>query len=117
MATMTAAAPVAIDAASDESPAARAWRRLRRRKSAMFGLVVIAALVLLALLAPLIAPYDPAAAELEPRAQAAVVAQLARHRRVGPRPVVPRDLRCPRLADGGRRLDLDRGQSRRTGRA
>ena len=46
--------------ASDESPAARAWRRLKRRKSAMFGLVVIVVLVLLALLAPWIAPYDPA---------------------------------------------------------
>src|SRR5262249_16809844 len=35
------------------------WRRLRRRKSALLGLTVIAALVLLAVFAPLIAPYDP----------------------------------------------------------
>jgi peptide/nickel transport system permease protein len=44
-----------------ESPARRAWRRLKRRKGAMFGLVVLGAFVLLAIFAPLIAPYDPAA--------------------------------------------------------
>ena len=43
-----------------ESPTARAWRRLLRRKSAMFGLVVITLFVLIAVFAPLIAPYDPA---------------------------------------------------------
>jgi peptide/nickel transport system permease protein len=49
-----AAAPV-------ESPARRALRRLVRRKGAMAGLAVIVLFVALALLAPLIAPYDPAA--------------------------------------------------------
>ncbi|HEY7084860.1 MAG TPA: ABC transporter permease [Hyphomicrobiaceae bacterium] len=44
----------------EESPGARAWRRLVRRKSAVLGLVIIVVLVLVALLAPLIAPYDPA---------------------------------------------------------
>ena len=43
----------------EESPGARAWRRLRRRKSAVFGLVVIVLFVLVAVLAPWIAPYDP----------------------------------------------------------
>jgi peptide/nickel transport system permease protein len=43
----------------EESPGARAWRRLRRRKSAVFGLVVIVLFVLAAVLAPWIAPYDP----------------------------------------------------------
>ncbi len=37
----------------------RAWRRLRRRKAAMVGLVVFGLFVLLALAAPWIAPYDP----------------------------------------------------------
>ena len=50
----------ARDVAGDESPAARAWRRLKQRKSAMLGLVVICILILLAVFAPLIAPYDPA---------------------------------------------------------
>lgn len=45
---------------SGDTPLRRAWRRLRRRKSAMLGLVVLAALILIALLAPQIAPYDPA---------------------------------------------------------
>jgi peptide/nickel transport system permease protein len=49
-----AAAPV-------ESPARRALRRLVRRKGAMAGLAVIVLFVALALLAPLMAPYDPAA--------------------------------------------------------
>src|SRR5262249_60910609 len=42
-----------------ETPAARATRRLLRRKGAVFGLFVIALLVALALLAPVISPYDP----------------------------------------------------------
>ena len=44
-----------------ESPARRALRRLRRRKGALFGLAVIAVFVVLAVFAPLISPYDPAA--------------------------------------------------------
>ncbi len=50
----------ARDVAGDERPAARAWRRLKQRKSAILGLVVICALILLAIFAPLIAPFDPA---------------------------------------------------------
>ena len=61
---MTAAAVVPIVAAADareENPWARAWRRLKRRKGAMFGLVVVVLFVLVAILAPLISPYDPIA--------------------------------------------------------
>jgi peptide/nickel transport system permease protein len=42
-----------------ESPAARALRRLFRRKGAIVGLVVLALFIAMAVLAPLIAPYDP----------------------------------------------------------
>jgi peptide/nickel transport system permease protein len=42
-----------------ETPARRAWRRLRRRKGAMLGLGLIILLVLMAIFAPLLAPYDP----------------------------------------------------------
>jgi len=49
------------ESAREESPAARAWRRLKRRKGAMAGLAVVVVFVLLAVLAPLIAPYDPTA--------------------------------------------------------
>jgi peptide/nickel transport system permease protein len=50
-------------AATDEleSPARRALYRLFRRKGAVVGLVVIAMFIVLALFAPLIAPYDPIA--------------------------------------------------------
>jgi len=50
-------------AAADEleSPTRRALRRLFRRKGAVVGLVVIATFIVLALFAPLIAPYDPLA--------------------------------------------------------
>jgi len=44
-----------------ESPARRAWRRLKRRKGAMVGLAIIGVFVLLAIFAPLLAPFDPAA--------------------------------------------------------
>jgi peptide/nickel transport system permease protein len=46
--------------AEEESPRARAWRRMRRRHSAMVGLAIVVVLVLAAVLAPWIAPYDPA---------------------------------------------------------
>ncbi len=42
-----------------ESPAARALRRLLRRKGAVLGLVVLVLFIVAAVLAPLIAPYDP----------------------------------------------------------
>ena len=42
-----------------ESPARRALRRLLRRKGAIFGLIVIALFIALAVFAPLLAPYDP----------------------------------------------------------
>ena len=44
-----------------ESPGRRALRRLFKRKGAVFGLVVIVLFVALAVLAPLVSPYDPAA--------------------------------------------------------
>jgi peptide/nickel transport system permease protein len=58
-----AASPSLFDEASApvESPARRALRRLVRRKGAMLGLAVIVLFVALAVLAPLLSPYDPAA--------------------------------------------------------
>jgi peptide/nickel transport system permease protein len=47
--------------ATAESPAARAWRRLLRRKGAVVGLCVIVLFILLAISAPLITPFDPIA--------------------------------------------------------
>ena len=55
-----APADAAADIAAPDSPRRRAWLRLRARKSAMLGLVIIAVLVLVAVLAPWIAPFDPA---------------------------------------------------------
>ncbi|MBL8700968.1 MAG: ABC transporter permease [Alphaproteobacteria bacterium] len=42
-----------------ESPGRRAVRRLFKRKAAVFGLCVVTLFVAIALLAPLIAPFDP----------------------------------------------------------
>jgi len=58
--TLAAALPLATEAAV-ESPARRALRRLLRRRGAIFGLVVIAIFVLLAVAAPWATPYDPIA--------------------------------------------------------
>jgi peptide/nickel transport system permease protein len=53
------AATLTIATTHEESPWARAWRRLQRRKGAMVALAVVVLLILLAVLAPWIAPYDP----------------------------------------------------------
>jgi len=61
---MTIALPTSADTARtirEEAPWARAWRRLRRRKGALVGLVVVLLFIALALFAPWIAPYDPVA--------------------------------------------------------
>jgi peptide/nickel transport system permease protein len=54
---------LALAAVNDEleSPSCRALRRLFKRKGAVVGLVVIVTFALVALLAPLITPYDPIA--------------------------------------------------------
>src|SRR6201990_220878 len=44
-----------------ESPARRALRRLVKRKGALVGLIVLSIFLLLAIFAPLIAPFDPIA--------------------------------------------------------
>src|SRR5215469_15575838 len=48
-----------IAAETVETPAARAMRRFKRSKAALFALVVIAIFVAAAVLAPLISPYNP----------------------------------------------------------
>ncbi|MBO8142515.1 MAG: ABC transporter permease [Firmicutes bacterium] len=45
---------------ANPTPRARAWRRLRRSRSGMVGLWMVSFLVIMAVLAPLISPYDPA---------------------------------------------------------
>lgn len=44
---------------SKRSQFAEIWRRLKMSKSAMFGMTIVIILILCALFAPLIAPYDP----------------------------------------------------------
>ena len=46
------------------SPLRNAWRRLQRNKAAMFGLCTLAALVVLAVLAPWLSPYSYSAQNL-----------------------------------------------------
>jgi ABC-type dipeptide/oligopeptide/nickel transport system permease subunit len=58
MSVVTLAPPVADEALAPQK--SRVWEKFRRNKSAMVGAVIVALFVALALLAPLIAPYDPA---------------------------------------------------------
>jgi peptide/nickel transport system permease protein len=59
--TALTAASAAAGLAPLERPVQRALRRVVRRKGAMIGLGLIAAFILLAICAPLVAPYDPIA--------------------------------------------------------
>jgi ABC-type dipeptide/oligopeptide/nickel transport system permease subunit len=56
-----AAGALSLDGAGhkERSPRAQIWRRFRRYKPALFGLAFIALLVIMAIGAPLIAPYSP----------------------------------------------------------
>lgn len=63
MTTLTA--PVTDSVAAPSAPAGpwrRAWRKLMRNRVAMMGLCIVLFFVVLAVLAPWIAPYDPLAA-------------------------------------------------------
>ena len=50
-----------------ESPFAEHWHQLKRSKTAMAGLVIILAFILIALFAPVLAPMDPVAQNIEMR--------------------------------------------------
>ena len=54
-----ASTPMVSSPLTLESPGARAWRRLKARPSALVALAVIILLILMAVFAPMIAPYDP----------------------------------------------------------
>jgi peptide/nickel transport system permease protein len=58
---VAAVAADALEIPEEFTPAQRAWRRLVRRRGAMVGLAIVLFFVLVALLAPWLAPYDPLA--------------------------------------------------------
>ena len=59
MSATLAAAAIDDTRRAETGPWRRAWRKLARRPSALFGLVVVVAFVVVALGAPWIAPFDP----------------------------------------------------------
>src|ERR1700752_5431426 len=61
MADITVNLRLAATKDAPETPLRRAMRRLFRRKSAGFGLIIVAFFVALAVFAPLLTPYDPTA--------------------------------------------------------
>jgi ABC-type dipeptide/oligopeptide/nickel transport system permease subunit len=76
--TLPTAAPVAT---GTDTPAraglARWWRRFARNRGAVFGLAVFVGVVLLAVLAPVISPYDPLAQGVGPALQPPSLAHWA----------------------------------------
>jgi peptide/nickel transport system permease protein len=56
----TATTVAFTDGVAERSPLVRAWSRLCQRRSALLGLGVLILLIAMAVLAPLIAPFDPA---------------------------------------------------------
>lgn len=61
MNTAVLTAPAAAAAPAPAGPWQRAWRRLKRRPSALLGLAVVVGFIVLALCAQWISPYDPVA--------------------------------------------------------
>lgn len=59
------------------SPAAEFWRRFRRRHTAILAAAIIALVILAAVFAPFIAPYDPAAADYDALLQGPTLAHIA----------------------------------------
>ena len=59
------------------SPAAEFWRRFRRRHTAILAATIIVLVILVAVFAPFIAPYDPAAADYDALLQGPTLAHLA----------------------------------------
>lgn len=56
---------VSAAAAAAPSSQKRFWRRLRGERKVLIGLLIVAALMFIALLGPLLAPYDPEADDFE----------------------------------------------------
>src|SRR5262249_18647207 len=54
-----AMASITVNEAEEVGDRNRAWRRLKARRGALVGLVVVVAFVLIAVFAPFLAPYDP----------------------------------------------------------
>ncbi len=113
-------ATLAIDVLPREvSPGRRALARLFRRPSAVVGLAVVVAFVVVAIAAPLVAPYDPLATSWSAVRKAPSVAHLFGTDELG-RDVLARVVyRRAGLAARGRRVGADRsfaGRSARTPR-
>ncbi len=60
------AAGLALEAPADQAPSGRRqlWLRLRHNRSAVVGVLLVAAFVAVAVLAPLLAPHDPSKGDL-----------------------------------------------------
>lgn len=56
---MNVSAEPMVKTMTEDSPARRAWRRLLKRKGAVVGLAVVVLFLVIALLADIVAPYDP----------------------------------------------------------
>lgn len=70
------AADVCNNRGKKESQLREVWRRLFKNKAAVCGMCVIAMLVVVAVFAPLIAPYDPIEIDMQARLKAPYAAHL-----------------------------------------
>ncbi len=111
--SMPAVRPVAAFAARrrivaravELSPGARRFRRSGAASRSRLSVMAIAA--------PLIAPYEPLKSDFRAMSKPPIEKPLVRHRPDRPRRLEPRHLRRPRLADGGDRGGAVRHDARR----
>ncbi len=94
------------DRLEEKSPLQLAFARFAHNKLAIFALVLMAAIILMAVFAPAIAPYDPIKRAVKDPPERSICGTLAGDGRPGPGYPQPDHLWRPGIALGGDRFGV-----------